>query len=75
VAEVSTPDPAGKGKRVAGVFVFMIGASVILDTHLLWFGLPILAIGAAVFAWGVAEARVPQPLAAPHSNATTEMHP
>ena len=66
---------AGKGKRVAGVFVLMIGASVILDTHLTWVGLPILAVGAALFAWGIAAARAPQPLAAPHSNATTEMRP
>lgn len=69
------PGLVGKGKRVAGVFALMIGASVILDTHLTWVGLPILAVGAALFAWGIAEARAPEPLATQHSNATTEMHP
>ena len=50
------PELVGKGKRVAGVFVFMIGASIILDTHALWMGLPMLAVGAALFAWGMADA-------------------
>ena len=66
---------AGKGKRVAGVFALMIGASIILDTHLTWFGLPILAVGAALFVWGIAGGRAPEPLAAPQGNATTEMRP
>ena len=69
------PELVGKGKRVAGVFASMIGASVILDTHLMWVGLPILAAGVALFAWGIAEARAHEPLATPNGNATTEMHP
>ena len=73
--DTAPPELAGKGKRVAGVFVLMIGASVILDTHLTWVGLPILAVGATLFAWGIAAARTPEPLAAAHGNATTEMRP
>jgi hypothetical protein len=75
VSDPLPPALAGKGKRVAGVFASMIGASIILDTHLTWLGLPILAVGVALFAWGIAEARAPEPLAAPHSDATTEMRP
>ena len=75
MADGLPPELAGKGKRVAGVFLFMIGASIILDTHVMWLGLPILAVGAALFAWGIAEARAPQPLAAPRSSATTEIRP
>jgi len=75
---VSDPLPAdlpGKGKRVVGVFLFMIGASVILDTHLMWVGLPLLAVGTALFAWGMAATRLSEPLAAPRGNVTPEMHP
>ena len=66
------PELAGKGKRVAGVFVFMIGASIILDTHALWTGLPMLAVGALLFGWGMADARTIQPLRAAQPEATTE---
>ncbi len=69
------PDLAGKGKRVAGVFVVMIAASVILDTHALWIGAPVLGAGVALFAWGLAEARASEPLAAPVRDAPTESPP
>ncbi len=68
-------DLAGKGKRVVGVFVFMIGASVILDTHLMWLGLPLLAVGTALLGWGMIATRLTEPLAAPRGNVTPEMHP
>ena len=71
---MSPPELVGKGKRVAGVFVFMIGASIILDTHALWLGMPTLAFGAALFAWGIAETRTPEPFPAPQHDATTETH-
>lgn len=75
MAEGPPPELAGKGKRVGGVFVFMIGASIILDTHALWIGLPMLAIGAALLVWGMAEAREPEPHAAPVHDATPETQP
>ena len=75
MADGLPPELAGKGKRVGGVFVFMIGASITLDTHALWIGVPILAIGAALFAWGMAEARETNPLAAPARDATPETQP
>jgi len=75
VPDTLRPDLAGKGKRVAGVFVVMIGASIILDTHALWMGLPTLAVGAVLFAWGMAEAHTIEPLGAPQPDATTEPQP
>jgi len=75
VADAVPPELAGKGKRVAGVFVFMIGASIILDTHALWMGLPTLAVGAVLFGWGMAEARTVEPLGVPQPDATTEPQP
>ena len=75
MSDTLPPDMAGKGKRVAGVFLFMIGASMILDTHIMWIGLPGLAVGAAFFAWGMAEARAQDAIAAAPSSTTTEVHP
>ena len=75
MADTLPPELAGKGKRVAGVFVFMIGASIVLDTHALWMGLPMLAVGAVLFAWGMADARTVEPLGAPQPDATTEPQP
>lgn len=75
MADALSPKLAGKGKRVAGVFVFMIGASIILDTHALWIGMPTLLFGAGLFAWGLAEARPAEPLAVPPHDATTETQP
>ncbi len=71
------PDPlpaglAGKGKRVAGVFAIMIGASIILDTHAVWIGLPVLAVGATLLGWGIVEARKPAALASATGDTTTE---
>lgn len=75
MSDALPPELAGKGKRVAGVFVFMIGASLILDTHALWIGMPTLAVGAVLFAWGMAEARLSEPLTVRRSTTTTETHP
>jgi predicted tellurium resistance membrane protein TerC len=72
MADTRAPELPGKGKRVAGVFLFMIGASIVLDTHALWLGMPTLACGAAVFAWGVAETRTTEPVTAPRHDATSE---
>ena len=57
---------AGKGKRVIGSFVLMIGAGVILDSHVLWVGVAIMLIGALAFIWGLLAAR-PGGLALPQS--------
>jgi hypothetical protein len=72
VSDAVPPELAGKGRRVAGVFVFMMGASIILDTHALWMGLPTLAVGAVLFAWGMANGRTVEPFAAAQPSTTTE---
>ncbi len=69
------PELAGKGKRVASVFVFMMGASIILDTHAVWVGVPLLAVAAILFARGIAEARAPESIVAPAHDAPTEARP
>ena len=51
------PELAGKAERVGGVFVFMIGAGLILDLHMLGAGGALLLIGAAIFTRGVVLAR------------------
>jgi hypothetical protein len=72
VADRLPPELTGKGKRVAGVFVFMIGASIILDTHAVWVGLPILTVGLILFGWGMVAARTAEPLAAPQPGTIEE---
>ncbi len=47
---------AGKAKRVAGFFVFMVGSGIILDSTASWVGGLLMLVGAVVFIWGVAEA-------------------
>lgn len=44
----------GKGRRVLGFFVVLIGAGVIVDRGPLEVGMTILALGAALFTWGAA---------------------
>ena len=46
---------AGKGKRVVGTFIVMIGAGMILDAHVLWIGGPVMLAGALLLAWGGVE--------------------
>jgi len=43
----------GKGWRVIGYFVWMLGAGVVLDSDNLAVGRLLLAVGAATFAAGV----------------------
>lgn len=43
----------GKGRRVAGFFVFMLGAGLMLESTAVWCGAVLMAIGAIVFARGV----------------------
>ena len=74
MADTSTPELVGKGKRVAGVFVFMIGASLVLDTHALWIGVPALAFGAALFVWGAAAIHTAEPFTTSPHDATSETH-
>ena len=75
MADTLPPELTGKGKRVAGVFIFMIGASIILDTHAFWMGVPTIVAAVVLFASGMAEARVVEPLRAPQPDATTEPQP
>ena len=44
----------GKGRRVLGFFALLLGSGVIVDRGPLEVGLTILALGAALFAWGAA---------------------
>ena len=43
----------GKGLRVIGYFVWMLGAGVVLDSNWLTIGRVLLALGAATFLFGV----------------------
>jgi hypothetical protein len=43
----------GKGWRVVGYFVWMLGAGVVLDSHAAVTGRVLLAVGAVLFAAGV----------------------
>lgn len=55
---------SGKGKRVLGTFVLMVGAGVILDSHVLWLGVSIMIVGAIGFMWGILETH-PRPMVGP----------
>lgn len=68
--ELTPLELAGKAKRVVGVFVLMIGAGILLDTHAVWIGLPILAMGVVAFAWGMVETRSRETERAPIAEAT-----
>lgn len=46
---------AGKGWRVLGYFVWMLGAGVVLDGNSWWLGAPVLAGGAALFLLGAVQ--------------------
>lgn len=65
---------AGKARRVAGTFVLMIGAGMIIDVHALWAGVPIMAAGVGLFAWGFVTPRTRERVQAPLGT-TTESHP
>jgi hypothetical protein len=43
----------GKGWRVLGYFIWMLGAGIILDSHAARIGTALLLTGAALFAGGV----------------------
>jgi hypothetical protein len=47
------PELRGKGWRVIGYFVWMMGAGVVLDSGELGVGRVLLAVGAALFGLGV----------------------
>jgi hypothetical protein len=56
------PPVAAKARRVAGVFLVMLGLSVLIDGHVLWLGGPITLAGCALFAWGLFEQKLPGPV-------------
>ena len=45
----------GKGWRVLGYFIWMLGAGVVLDSEALTAGGALLAVGASLFALGAAQ--------------------
>jgi len=61
VADMAADALAAKGKRVAGVFVLMSGAGLILESSAVTLGAVITVIGTLVFAWGMLEARTRAP--------------
>ena len=50
------PESDGKGARVTGFFVFLVGAGIILDSRAHILGLVIGLGGAALLAWGFLQA-------------------
>ena len=56
------PPVAAKARRVAGVFLLMLGLSVLVDGHVLWLGGPLAVVGGALFAWGLFEHDVTSPV-------------
>jgi hypothetical protein len=48
---------AGKGKRVTGTFLLMLGAGVVLESTRRWMGGAIMLAGATAFLRGLLEAR------------------
>jgi hypothetical protein len=49
------PELRGKGWRVAGYFIWMLGAGVVLDSDALGAGGVLLAVGGALFGHGVVQ--------------------
>ena len=49
------PELRGKGWRVIGYFVWMLGAGVVLDSESTGTGGVLLAVGASLFGLGVAQ--------------------
>ena len=55
---MAEPGRDGKGRRVAGFFVFMLGGGLLLESAAVWLGVILMGIGAIIFALGmVAESR------------------
>jgi len=57
VRELDTSSYRGKVKRVFGIFVFMIGAGMILDSSALWVGAILMSVGFVLLGWGLVDAR------------------
>jgi hypothetical protein len=49
----------GKGWRVLGYFIWMVGAGVVLDSDAIGFGTALLLTGGCLFAVGLASAQRP----------------
>ncbi|HVN86202.1 MAG TPA: hypothetical protein VMW17_15305 [Candidatus Binatia bacterium] len=50
---MAEPALDGKGRRVAGFFVFMLGAGLLLESTAAWSGAILMSAGAVLFAGGV----------------------
>jgi len=55
------PELRGRGWRVLGYFVWMLGAGVVLDSEALGAGGVLLVVGAALFAVGVVQSLARRP--------------
>ena len=69
-APSSTNPAAGKGKRVAGTFLLMLGAGIVLESSHRWIGGVVLLAGVVAYVRGLLHIRprtaaaAPQPLGA-----------
>jgi hypothetical protein len=43
-----------KGARVTGFFFILLGGGMVLESRAVWYGLLVMAIGAACFLWSFA---------------------
>ena len=65
---------AGKGKRVAGTFLLMLGAGILLESTLQWIGGAVMLAGAAAFVRGLLDAR-PRAAAQAHPQVAIDPQP
>jgi hypothetical protein len=43
----------GRGWRVLGFYVFLLGSGLVLESRAVWYGVAIMVVGAGCFAWGI----------------------
>ncbi len=53
MSDVASVRSSGKEKRVTGVFVFMLGAGLFLETRAAWLGTLVMLCGGTDFLWGM----------------------
>jgi hypothetical protein len=46
-------DVERKGRRSGGFFLFLLGAGLLLESSVVWYGAVLMGIGALWFVWGV----------------------
>jgi hypothetical protein len=69
----AAPPMAGKGKRVVGTFLVMLGAGLVIESTLHWLGGALMLGGAAALVRGALDAR-PSVAAASHQPVAIDAH-